>query len=577
MSESPRKRVVYVGIDGGSWNLIAPMVEDGLLPNLGAAIKGGVASYLTSTVPVNSSVAWASFMTGTRPGKHGVFFFREQRWESHHRPVISFESIKAPTVFRIASEHGKKVVVLYFPLTYPVEKVNGVMLGGLLTPDRDSDFIHPPEMREELRRAVGDVPSDNEAEKIFHSSGDFKAAEASIYHVVEQTTRIAEHLLEAEGPDLLAIVYRGVDLMSHQAWCFQDPEWAAKNPGPAASGSLLVRKVYQAVDAGIGRVRARAKALEKPGEQTVFVCSSDHGFGPITWRFYLNKWLVDNGYLVLKRGNALGRFKMWTSRKLQGAMRRAGLQSWWSARGRQFTVSVEATIQDMVDWSKTRAYSAVSGGEDIVLINLKGRNPQGVVEPGAEYEELRDEIVRKLAQVRADDGTQIYPDVFKREELWGGPQLYRAPDIQALPFESSVLPAAAPVHARLVEPVEDGRPAMHRIQGMLIAEGPGLQAGVRISDPFKTDPRDPALLDERHPHVWDMGPTLLHLLGLPVEDYMDGRVLEELFTEERRRAEAVQVRSGWFVPEAGAEHDATLDAESQAKLMQTMQALGYME
>lgn len=557
MNGAKRQRVVFVGIDGGSWNVIEPMAAAGQLPNLAALMRGGSYGPLRSTIPVNSSVAWASFMTGCHAGKHGVFFFREQRHGSYQRPVISFRSIQAPTLWKLASEMGRKVVVLYFPLTFPPERVNGAMIGGLLTPDRDSDFIWPPELRQELQRAVGDVPSDNEPEKLFHA-GDLKGAEQSLLHVAEQITRIAEYCLEKLDPDLFAVVFRQADLTCHQAWCFQDPEWAARNPEQARGREHLVRLVYQRLDAALGRIRAAAARLDGA---VAFGVGSDHGFGPITYRFFLNKWLVDNGYLVLKRGARLLPYTMYAQRKWRGLLRRTGLLRFFPRMTE--VKGPERMILDMVDWSRTRAYSTVSGGEDVVLINLRGREPEGIVAPGAEYERLRDEIVGKLKDVRAEDGTPIVQHVFRREELWQGPQVPLAPDIQFLPVDSSVNMAASPVHPRTVEPAVEGRPAMHRITGVYLWEGPGIfRPGFR----------------HEGPQIADMGVTILHLLGLPVDEHMDGRVMEAVFTDAYRQAHPLQRRRGHVQLGAGAGAGGSqLSADDEAKLVETMQALGYME
>ena len=295
MTDSKRKRVIFAGIDGATFSIIDPMIADGKLPNLAAMQKNGSMGTLLSTNPPNSSLAWSSFMTGVHPGKHGVFFFREQRPGSYHRPVVSLDSVQVPSVFKLASAAGKKVVSITMPLTFPVEEVNGCMIGGLLTPDRNSDFIYPPELRQELEDAIGDVPADNEPEMLYHSANE-AAAVKSLYHVIEQITRMGEYCLDKYDPDLFVLVFRQVDLTSHQAWCYQDPEWQKANPGKWEARQSMLADVYTAVDAAFGRLRDKSKTLD--GE-IVFGTCSDHGFGPITYRYYMNKWLLDNGYLVL--------------------------------------------------------------------------------------------------------------------------------------------------------------------------------------------------------------------------------------------------------------------------------------
>ncbi|MCH2112348.1 MAG: alkaline phosphatase family protein [Planctomycetes bacterium] len=555
MSSSPRQRVVFVGIDGATWEIIEPMVAEGKLPNLAAMMRQGAYGPLTSTMPPNSSLAWASFQTGVHPGKHGVFFFREQHPGSYERPVIQFSSIQAPTIWKTASDAGLKVASCWVPLTYPPEELNGINIGGLLTPDERADFVTPIEKRHELEERHGRVPSDNEPELMFHTAGEEEAL-ASLLKVTEEMTEIGLDLLQREDPDLFGLVFRGVDLASHQSWWFQDPEWAAANPAASASRKKLLASVYEAVDASLGRFRDAAQQLD--GE-VVFACCSDHGFGSITHRFYINRWLEENGWLVLKPDAKRQGWRMLLQRKWQGLLRRTGIARKRMEDGKGIGASPETLIRDMIDWSKTKAYSSFSGGEDIVLINLKGREPEGTVEPGEEYESLRTEIIEKLKEVRAEDGTSIIARVFRRGELWEGPQVHLAPDIQYITRDTAVNSCADPLHPRVVEPALEGRPAMHRLQGVYLLEGsPAIQSNVRVAGP----------------QIADMGATLLHLLGLPLDDHLDGKVMEECLDPQWLAENPIQTRIGVVELKPRVQGTAGKDDE---RLIETMRALGYME
>ncbi|MBC8369760.1 MAG: alkaline phosphatase family protein [Planctomycetes bacterium] len=556
MTDNKRKRVIFAGIDGATFSIIDPMIADGKLPNLAAMQSNGTMGPLLSTNPPNSSLAWSSFMTGVHPGKHGVFFFREQRPGSYQRPVVSLESVQAPSIFKLASAAGKKVCSITMPLTFPVEEVNGCMIGGLLTPDRNSDFIYPPELRQELEDAIGDVPADNEPEMIFHSSNE-AAAVKSLYHVIEQITRMGEYCIDKYDPDLFVLVFRQVDLTSHQAWCYQDPQWQKANPGKWESRQNMLADVYSAVDAAFGRLRDKAKTLE--GEVAFGTCS-DHGFGPITYRYYMNKWLLDNGYLVLKSSAPAMKRKLWLAKKWNSVLRRTGILRILTARGRKLGKGQEQTIADMIDWSKTRAYSSFSGGEDIVLINLKGREPHGIVNEGAEYEALREEIISKVTEMRAPDGATIIARAYKREDLWQGEQLHIAPDIQCITKETACNMSPSPLHPVVAEPAVEGCPAMHRPQGIYGWEGDDVvKSGERITG-FQ---------------IADMAPTMMHLMGLEVDDYMDGRVMTDCFKDEYNQKNPVRTRSGavTLTPRTF-QGDVEEDDE---KLLETMRALGYME
>lgn len=551
-------RVVFAGIDGATWEIIEPMVAAGKLPNLAAMMREGAYGPLKSTMPPNSSLAWTSFQTGVHPGKHGIFFFREQSPGSYVRPVVSWDSVQVPSIWRLAAEAGKKVCVITVPLTFPPERhPNLTMMGGLLTPDRHADFIWPPEFRAELEQAVGDVPADNEPEILYHSAGEEQGYK-SLFHVIEQITRIGEHALERHKPDLFALVYRQVDLTSHSAWCFQDPEWQRKNPGRWEARRNQLAEVYEAVDAGLGRLRAKALALEG---RVAFGTCSDHGFGRITYTYYMNKWLVDQGYLVLKGGASWQRMRLWMHKNWHRVLRRTGVTTRMALKGKRLP-SAEQLIQGMVDWSRTRAYSSFSGGEDIVLINLKGREPQGIVEPGEDYERLRAEIIGKLPEMRAKDGARIISAAYRREDLWQGPQVFLAPDIQCITVETACNMGASPVHPVVAEEARDGRPAMHRMNGIYAWEGRGtFRPGVRIGGP----------------QIADMATTILHLLDLPIDEHMDGRVMEECFTEEFRAARPVRRRSGHVRLEPRSIGSADRSKSEEERLMETMRALGYME
>ncbi len=556
-TNQPRQRVVFVGIDGATWEIIDDLIAEGRLPNLLSMMKRGSYGPLRSTLPPNSSLAWSSFMTGVEPGKHGVFFFREQRPGSYQRPVISFDSLQAPSVFKLASDSGRKVVSAWVPLTYPPEELNGITIGGLLTPDSQADFVRPVSARLELEKIHGQIPADNEPELLFHTAN----AEEALSSLLETTDKIAEvaiSLLEREDPDLFAVVFRGVDLASHQSWCFQDPEWAATNPLAASRQKHILGMVYQRVDQAMGRIKTAAEKLD--GQLSFGVCS-DHGFGAISHRFYINKWLVENGYLVLKpRANRLGRLRLWVEHKWAGFMRRSGLARKRMKKGKGIGRDPESSIRDMIDWSKSRAWSSFSGGEDIVLVNLQGREPEGIVQPGVEYESLREEIIEKLGQVRAADGTRLIARAYRREDLWEGPQLHLAPDIQYITHDTSVNSCANPTHPVISEPAVEGRPAMHRINGVYLWEGAGI---------FKANHQ------QAGPQIADIASTMLHLLGMPVESYMDGKVMQDCMEQSwleknppRERQSEIELKPRRVAAEV---------AEDDEKLIETMRALGYME
>ena len=189
--------------------------------------------------------------------------------------------------------------------------------------------------------------------------------------------------LVAEDRKLLVHYFEFPDRVGHVFWRFRDPQHPAYDAALAPRYSDAVEKSYETVDAIVGDT---VRAL--PPDAAVLVLS-DHGFA--TWRRSVNynSWLVEKGYLVLK-GNA----------------QRQNLEALFS-RG---------AFWEAVDWSRSRAYAMGLGD---VYVNLRGREKDGIVAPGAEYEALRGEIVRGLLELTdPTSGERAVSRVFKREEVY---------------------------------------------------------------------------------------------------------------------------------------------------------------
>lgn len=189
--------------------------------------------------------------------------------------------------------------------------------------------------------------------------------------------------LVAEDRKLLVHYFEFPDRVGHVFWRFRDPEHPAYDAALAPRYRDAVEKSYETVDAIVGET---VRAL--PPDAALLVLS-DHGFA--TWRRSVNynSWLVEKGYLVLK-GNA----------------QRQNLEALFS-RG---------AFWEAVDWSRSRAYAMGLGD---VYVNLRGREKDGIVAPGAEYEALRAEIIGGLLELTdPKSGERAVSRVFKREEVY---------------------------------------------------------------------------------------------------------------------------------------------------------------
>jgi predicted AlkP superfamily phosphohydrolase/phosphomutase len=304
-----------------------------------------------------------------------------------------------------------------------------------------------------------------------------------------------------------------------------------------------VLRYYQRVEEGIGRFLAAA------GDGADLCVLSDHGFGPLHTDVFLNRALADWGLLKpLSLASELVHKPLWkrAAKKVVPDAARTWLRLHVKA-------SPLGNPLGFVDWQNTRAfYASVSGRS--VYVNLKGRQPHGTVEPGAEYEDLRTEIIERILSLRdPETGDPVAKAVFRREEVYSGPHLNAAPDL--LIQEDGRYAYRVDWSETLFAPASQyGIPktGSHRPDGILALSGPS----------FRSARLDGARLE-------DITPTLLATLGLPSGQEMDGRILAEAFTSppSMDTAPYAQLRGG---------HLDGLSDEDEAAVADRLKGLGYM-
>lgn len=501
-------KVAVFGLDGATFSIIRPAVEQGSLPNLGALLRGGAYGELESTIPPITAAAWVTFQTGVNPGEHGAFDWLVREPGSYRLRPISAAMIRQPRLWDYIGRLGGKVGVVGLPVTYPPQPVNGFLICGLLTP-QGGRWTYPEELAAELEASVGRFPFMPD-----HWSGRHQARGwlAGLKRSIGQRARVALHLLRRyrHDWDLFILHFMETDPVQHQMWHLRDGL-----PRPAYRVDLEgdpILEVYREVDRALGELLA-----ELPPETKVFVIS-DHGFGPLYWNIYINIWLLREGYLRLRRG---------PKTKLRLAALRLGLTQErlfpWGERlrllGRGARLS-HGELRELlgrfflsfadVDWQRTWAYSHGNIGQ--IYLNMRGREPEGIVSP-TEAEGLIEELSSGLRELRNPwTGEPVVERIYRKEEIYRGQALPQAPEILFLPRRGYMVLGATDFPAnRAVTPAFAGS-GWHELEGVLIASGPGLARG-----------------EVRGARLLDLPPTILYAMGLPVPAELEGRPLPELF------------------------------------------------
>lgn len=497
-----RRKVYVIGIDGATFKVIDPLVAQGKLPTFGYIIEHGVHGTLRSTLPANSAVAWSSFMTGKNAGKHGVFGFITHAPERDQFVLTNGAHVKSKTLWEIVSEAGRTVAVINVPLTYPPRPVRGLLVSGM---DASSlkDFTYPPEFARELMeispRYRIDLP--------FIQHHRFQEVlRRQVAELVDARRQAMLYMLDKTDPHLFVGVFTCTDRIQHHFWHGLD----ATHPRHDAGDGTIITETYRQIDQALGGF------LERMGKEDTLVVISDHGFCGTTRRFMVNQWLCQQGWLC---PTERPRASSW-SRILRAAKSSPRLYAWAKRLKSAAPVldrltvrekAINRSLGDKIQWPATRAFYFPPG----VRLNLKGREPYGIVS-SSEYEPLREEIMRRLLEVRDELGHPVLERVCRREDVYQGPQKDLAPDIVLEPCLSNADAGRNFSLGRRMRVQESGQlfvdtgpSGEHSPDGILLAMGPGLKRGAVVEGA----------------EISDIAPTALYLLDLPIPGGMDGKVL----------------------------------------------------
>ena len=553
-----RYRTLILGLDGATFDVIDPLLARGRMPALAELACNGVRARLRSTVPPVSAPAWVTFLTGKHPGKHGVFNFQNldgRRYSGFSETLVNSSYFRGDTLLDYLPRVWQARTLSYrVPMTYPAWDIpGGVVVSGPPLPDRRRSYARPLAIEAEIGPASLLSHDGLSAAQRARDVALIDGCNRYELDLLERTTR---RYLEA-GTDLI-VSFTGIpDGLHHSFWAFHDPSSPLHEPDAPAALRSIIERWYAEIDTTIGRLLANCD------EDTAVIVLSDHGGGPApVTSVNLNAWLRSAGHLTVAgarratlatgvrrlidrvRQDVPGR--MWLKRSLPSRMQR---------RLRHLRNATAA-----IAWERTRAYAIpIFYPMTAVWVNLAGRQPKGIVAPGPEYEQLRETLIRDLPGLKhPTTGAPLVASVRRREEVYSGPHLADAPDL--------IVETVAGHHGgfdldRLVSDVS--MPVLRNVNGSHTAEGILIAAG----GPFRRG----VVLDP--PSLADVLPTAIHLLGAPLPDDLDGRVLEEALEPEYLRDHPVRCEAR---PGSAGDRVA-LSSDDEGEMRKFLRGLGYVE
>jgi predicted AlkP superfamily phosphohydrolase/phosphomutase len=509
-------KVFVLGLDGATWDLVSPLAAQGRLPNLARLMGKGASGTLRSIFPPLSPVAWTGIMTGKNSGKHGIFEFLEYSHNPLQGRVNSSRAIQTELVWEVAGRHGKSTVAGGVPMSYPARQTPGFFLGDFLSPADAPDFASDPVLFAELEAAIGPYRPWSTA---VHDGGNEAGALLELTEFLDHHLKAVQFLMKRCPWDLFMFDLMATDRIQHELWHAWEPTHREAKGRDLSSIRAGYIDFWQRLDDGVGEIEANL-----PPDTTLLLIS-DHGFGPIEWYVNFNVWLLERGDIALQDSFYVKQKKWFYDRGVtpQGfynVMVKLGLaeQRVGRFRGKQ-TGGIERLAESAflskrhIDWSKTRAYSQGNFGQ--IFVNQEGRQPQGCVKPEDVRPLLDDLKAGLLAIPHPETGEPLVEKVLEREDLYHGPHAHLAPDLTVVlrDWRYRTIGLHDFTTNKLISP-SFGPTGDHRMEGVLIASGPSVQAGATLGESA---------------NLLDIAPTILHLLGVPVPADMDGRFLAELF------------------------------------------------
>ena len=539
---APARRVVVLGLDAGTWNIALPFIEAGDLPAMKRMMDTGCYGYLSTYGHQFTPMVWASMATGKTADKHGVYHFGNMSGDW-----------KAAPVWSIVSDAGMRVGVVNWVCTWPPFEVNGAFVSKIIAPQSDRtffsrDFAHlKPVADSIISRWDYEVPSDD-AGRIAYSE-----------HEMSYLEGLDEEVISRVYPDFVSHYYYSTDMLEHFFYKDMDPgmlrgpDWLGEKAGP--HHAHVIRDGWLAAD------RLLARLMETYGDDAAYFVLSDHGMRPVTRRltgFDMNSLLGSLGYTTGTSGEI--------------------------DRGISICYDMEGPPHFRFD----------------IKINPSSFSVDAAASAGGleDFAALRDRITADLMALRVKETGQL---LFSSLEVFHEPAPADEPDI--LLYASKAILDLANRDKHVTVRGEDMslsdllRPhpwsGKHRARGMFLASGPAIShryTGAFImnepytsvfryvygimSAPTAVAPllRALHLIDEAS--TLDTAPTFLYLLGLPVAQDMDGRVLTEVIAGDYRDANPLSTVPGYGQGTVSEVDDATID---QGHLRERLKALGYIQ
>ncbi len=556
MASQSDLKVVIIGVDGITWDVILPMLDKGGLPTIKKLMDEGAHGKLISQTPCLSPAIWTSIATGMKRDKHGIQDFIVKKEGSSKSNLISSNLRKEPALWNILSQWSeKRVGVVNWWATWPAEEVQGFVVSQRFA-YRIKETVYPPELGGRLSllseetvgrmfRQITPFQVDPHYRELPRSSSEYVDNYRlyflkSYFREDANACSLGQSLYKEFQPDLFAIYFKGTDIASHYFWKYLHILSLEENlhlsPREQSRFGSIITNYYRWIDDIIGEF------IPLMDDKTLLFVISDHGFGPDT----LDPKAIDLNLLLAKMS-----LLVHSSEEVD-----------WS----RVSAEEEYFFSDhrQIDWTHTVVYDSSTPWDykRRLYLNLQGREPQGMVK-AADYEKVLAEVTHRLQQLTTVSGKRLFNKVLNR--LSEGSEEMDA-DLMVV-FNNQVAVDDSLVMSR--QPwgcshfiFSRGMSGEHyaREEGVIIVWGKGILRNHSI----------------RQARIYDIAPTVLYLLGLPSGRDMDGGVLTEIMEPSLIRQHPIAYVSSYRTSSWISDKKPIASGVDE-ELKERLKALGYIK
>ncbi|MFH1717492.1 MAG: alkaline phosphatase family protein [Planctomycetota bacterium] len=546
------EKILMIGLDGATFDVINPLIEGGWMPNLAALIAKGASGRMLSTVPPISGPAWLSLATGMKPESTSIYDFTYRKGDSYELQPISSSDFAGRSIWDILGRAGKQVGILNYPMLIPPYEVNGFMSAGLWA-SQDGEFTFPADLKEELNRAAD---GKYELSVNYHNScyEDTALFLDDLERVLAKKLLAAKCLMKEKPWDFFWLVLSETDWLQHLMWRHIDRNHPLHEGRKSEKFHRRFKEVWRRIDEAIAELNVIA------GEQADMFIFSDHGFGPNEEVFRLNVWLEREGYLVWRKNSnkTLSRTKSTASawcKEVARALRLNKIAPRLYDYGRKTKSKLIEKVVDQIDLTRSMAFDpghTIPFGGIYINDRLAGT--------AEKKRRVSREIVEKLQNWASANGVKVETkqkcDLPVDQQSAGPDVLIGINDYRCVLLKDRF---DGEVFER--RPYTSRHSGSHRMDGIFIGVGPDIQN---------------CTMDESH--IYDIAPTILYLLDLPVPPSMDGQVLTTIVSEQFLSSHPVnmasETRDSESTDSVGSTKELTQDEKDA--IQRQLEDLGYM-